>query len=165
MTDQFPWFPMYAADYLSSERVTALTLEQQGAFVRLMCSSWNAGKGEPSITTDAEAQAKVVGLPRKRWDRVKGPVLALFEQRGDRLYNAKMSKLWEIQRAKYELRAKAGREGGKARALNKQNGSNASRLLQHTDAESDRTKSSSAPTLAGASLHRSLASARGGRPA
>ena len=150
---------MYAADYLSSARMTSMTLEQQGAFMRFIITSWNAGKDEPSIPTDPVAQSKILGITLSRWNKIKGPVLACFEQRGDKLYNPKMTKLWEIQRAKYELRARAGREGGKAKALLQQSQKSASGLLKHTDAESDRTKSSSAPTLAGASLHRSLASA------
>lgn len=38
-----PAFPFYAADWLASERVQAMTLEQQGAYITLLAIQWREG--------------------------------------------------------------------------------------------------------------------------
>ena len=47
----------YAGDYLASSRVQLLTLEEEGAYIRLLCHCWNAG----SIPKDPEQIARLIG--------------------------------------------------------------------------------------------------------
>lgn len=148
MSDRFPWFPFYAADWRLSRSVRAMTPEQRGGYVELLCVAWDDGLEEPSLPTDDAALAKLSELGAKRWAKVGAAIRACFYERDGRLYNEKLSKVWEIQRARYELKSMAGRKGGKAKAQAQQNGkhgpSTASlELPQKLDAEVDRTKNSS----------------------
>lgn len=71
-----PDWPFMVADYLANPQVTELSLEQQGALVRLWCHAWqDAGC---SIPLETAAQGKLLGLPAARWGRIAGPVLRIF---------------------------------------------------------------------------------------
>ena len=52
-----PAFQFYPADYASSQRVRLLTLEEEGAYINLLCSCWLHG----SIPADPEMAARLVG--------------------------------------------------------------------------------------------------------
>lgn len=162
MADRFPWFPFYAGDWRTSETVRAMTYEQRGVYLELLAIAWADGTKTPSLPSDVKQLAQLTSLG-KRWAKVGAPIIAqCFTLEEGRHYNTRLTAVWEVQRAKYDLRAMAGREGGKAKAKAKQIASNASRLVvakgKHSDADTDRTKSSSAATLAGASIESALAS-------
>jgi len=52
-----PAFQFYAGDYLSSSRVQLMTLEEEGAYIRLLCHCWLHG----SIPSDPERIARLIG--------------------------------------------------------------------------------------------------------
>ena len=52
-----PAFQFYPADYASSQRVRLLTLEEEGAYINLLCSCWLHG----SIPADPAMAARLVG--------------------------------------------------------------------------------------------------------
>lgn len=52
-----PAFQFYPADWLSSQRVQMMTLEEEGAYIRLLCYCWNHG----SIPADTAQIARLVG--------------------------------------------------------------------------------------------------------
>jgi uncharacterized protein YdaU (DUF1376 family) len=52
-----PAFQFYPADYTSSQRVRLLTLEEEGAYINLLCSCWLHG----SIPADPDMAARLVG--------------------------------------------------------------------------------------------------------
>ena len=52
-----PAFQFYPSDYTSSQRVRLLTLEEEGAYINLLCSCWLHG----SIPADAEMAARLIG--------------------------------------------------------------------------------------------------------
>lgn len=156
MSDRFPWFPFYASDWRLSRAVRAMTPEQRGGYIELLCVAWDDGLVEPSLPDDAGQLATMSGLG-KRW-RAAGPAIrACFTERDGRLYNEKLSHVWEVQRARYQLRSEAGKLGGIAKAKALANGkhsqSSPSGFAGQTQTL-DRTKSSSggplAPLIAGA---------------
>ncbi|MGJ0510232.1 MAG: DUF1376 domain-containing protein [Methylocystis sp.] len=170
MTDRFPWFPFYAADWLTSPAVLAMSLEQQGAYLRLLAIAWNAGRDEPALPAAPAELARMLGLSLKRWTTISRPILGCFERRGDLLYNAKLTQVWEIQRAKYNIAAMAGRASGEARRKQRSSNGRSTGVAiplqpkgNHTDADTNRTKSSSGPTAIRALTDGALASARKGR--
>lgn len=57
MSQKSPAFQFYPQDYLSSARVAEMTLEEEGAYIRLLCYCWTTG----SIPADAERCARLVG--------------------------------------------------------------------------------------------------------
>lgn len=52
-----PAFQFYPSDWLSSQRVQMMTLEEEGAYIRLLCYCWNHG----SIPASPELIARLVG--------------------------------------------------------------------------------------------------------
>ena len=52
-----PAFQFYPADYASSQRVRLMTLEEEGAYINLLCSCWLHG----SIPSDPAMAARLVG--------------------------------------------------------------------------------------------------------
>lgn len=52
-----PSFQFYPSDWLGSQRVQMLTLEEEGAYIRLLASCWQHG----SIPADPEMAAKIIG--------------------------------------------------------------------------------------------------------
>lgn len=52
-----PAFQFYPADYASSQRVRLMTLEEEGAYINLLCSCWLHG----SIPADPAMAARLVG--------------------------------------------------------------------------------------------------------
>ena len=69
-----PAFQFYPADYIGSQRVQMLTLEEEGAYIRLLCSCWQHG----SIPADPEMAARIIGKGGSRV--VAEVVLKLFIQ-------------------------------------------------------------------------------------
>lgn len=58
-----PYFPFYAADWLASGTVSAMSLAEQGAYIRLLCFSWR----EHGLPTDLEKVRKLTGLRGSAW--------------------------------------------------------------------------------------------------
>ena len=52
-----PAFMFYAGDYLSSSRVTLMSLEEEGAYIRLLAHCWLHG----SIPSDPDLIARLIG--------------------------------------------------------------------------------------------------------
>lgn len=57
----FPYFPFYPGDWLSSLRNNCLTLEQQGGYMRLLCLCWTSG--HCALPDDQRKLQKLSGLP------------------------------------------------------------------------------------------------------
>jgi uncharacterized protein YdaU (DUF1376 family) len=57
MKEKSPAFQFYPQDYLADPNVAEMTLEEQGAYIRLICYAWIAG----SIPADPERCARLVG--------------------------------------------------------------------------------------------------------
>jgi uncharacterized protein YdaU (DUF1376 family) len=57
MNNKSPAFQFYPQDYIASPRVAEMTLEEEGAYIRLLCYCWTAG----SIPSDPERCARLVG--------------------------------------------------------------------------------------------------------
>jgi uncharacterized protein YdaU (DUF1376 family) len=57
MAEKSPAFQFYPQDYLADPNVAEMTLEEQGAYIRLICYAWIAG----SIPADPERCARLVG--------------------------------------------------------------------------------------------------------
>lgn len=107
MRRKAPWFPFYAADWNGDEQVRLLSLEAQGAYVRLLAHSWI----ERSIPADPDSIGVLLGdrrLGKKIW-----PALARFwEPKADepgRLVNARL----ERERRAQDDYSAAQRERGK----------------------------------------------------
>jgi uncharacterized protein YdaU (DUF1376 family) len=121
MNRDLPWFPFYARDWLLSRTVRLLTYEQKGVYIDLLANAWDwGGDGEPCLPNDPRALAQLLGLQYpQRWRKVAQPLIdQCFVEREGRLYNDKLSHVWEVQTAKRAIAAMAGRASAEKRKGN-----------------------------------------------
>lgn len=52
-----PAFQFYPTDYIGSQRVRLMSLEEEGAYINLLCSCWQHG----SIPSDPQLAARIIG--------------------------------------------------------------------------------------------------------
>ena len=145
-----PAFQFYPADYASSQRVRLMTLEEEGAYINLLCSCWLHG----SIPADPEMAARLVGKGCSA--NLATTVLAMFTQssQAGRMVHDRL----ERERLKQsEWREKSASGGRKSAELRKggattlqpplPNGTNQKATLQSSSMSSSSSSStSSAPT-------------------
>ncbi len=122
------WFPFFAEAWLSSPARITMLPEQRGAYIDLLAIAWGNGQEPPSLPADDGALAALSGLTT-RWKKLGGLVREQFTEAEGRLYNAKLSAVWNDQQARYAKLAKAGRRGGETKALKKRSASDATRVL------------------------------------
>jgi uncharacterized protein YdaU (DUF1376 family) len=109
------WFPMYATETLADERFQGWTCEERGAWVTLILVCWHEG----SIPASPELLRRTLHLDapafRVIWEQI-GNRFAPSDEDPERLVSPRLEK----ERAKANRiaseRAKAGAEGGKAKA-------------------------------------------------
>lgn len=101
-----PAFQFYAGDWLSSQRVALMTLEQEGAYIRLMAFCWKHG----SIPADPETLARLIGKGAST--TLASEVAKMFQLSGETLIHPRLEQAREEQTA---WRAKSS-EGGKKSA-------------------------------------------------
>ena len=110
-----PAFQFYPSDYTSSQRVRLLTLEEEGAYINLLCSCWLHG----SIPADPEMAARLIGKGAST--TLATTVLTMFVPSSEpgRLVHDRL----EAERSKQaDWRAKSS-AGGKKSAENRKGGS------------------------------------------
>lgn len=154
---ELPWFPLYARDWLAGEGTSMMLPEQEGAFMRLLCVAWGDGSVEPSVPDDNGALAQISRLTT-RWKRLGPLVRAQFTERNGRLYNDKLSGIWNEQVERSQRLAENGRKGAKAKAALQRGQSPASSRASspdiaghhHTEAEADTEKETTTTTSSGA---------------
>jgi uncharacterized protein YdaU (DUF1376 family) len=136
------WFPFFVSDWLSSRAVIRMTAEQRGAYVHLLALAWADGEVEPSLDASPTELAALSGLG-KRWAKLSPLIVAQFEERGGRLYNAKLSEVWHEQQKRHGMAVYNGRKGAAKRAANRKGGSSPAQAtlangLQQSESESER---------------------------
>ena len=73
---KLPWFPLYVYDWLTDETVQCMTLEQQGAYLRLLMSQWIEG----SIPADEKEIAKLLNVDRESVANLMEPIRKKFKK-------------------------------------------------------------------------------------
>ena len=110
-TENAHWYPRYAKDFLTSESVMCMTLEQKGMYSHLLDYAW-VNNGIP--TNKAHLQMLCL-CDEQTFNRCWTSVEIMFKQNGNRYYNERQ----ELERKKYsdkkEKCAKAGRASALAR--------------------------------------------------
>ncbi len=108
-----PFFKINATEYLSDSRIQSLSLEEQGAYFRLLCYAWNQEESG-SLPDDDESLATLSRLGREKWEKSKAKILKNFE-----FVNGK----WMDRRLLQESKAqKYFRENQRAKALKRWRG-------------------------------------------
>lgn len=106
-----PSFPLYVDDLISDGAVDAMTNEELGIYLRLLCKAW---KEEPvgTIPNDDRVLANWGKTTAANWKKCRAGVLRAFADLGDgRLHQKRMRSEWAKLLAYRESKSKAGRKG------------------------------------------------------
>jgi uncharacterized protein YdaU (DUF1376 family) len=113
-----PAFQFYAKDFLTDEKQAGMTLEQAGAYIRLLCYCWR----EQTIPDEPAVLALMVGggITAKRMAAVWPAIRACFEETDEpgRLRHGRLERErqkqedWRQKSAKGGRHTQAGRKGG-----------------------------------------------------
>lgn len=113
--DHPPAFQFYPADFTSDSKVEAMSTEEVGAYMLLLCKAW---REEPpgSLPDDDRTLARWTRLTPDRWAEIRSSVLAPFTLGTDSRWHQKRMRLEFTELIKRRrLRAKAGKTGADAR--------------------------------------------------
>lgn len=144
------WFPFFPSDWLASPAVGMMLPEQRGAFIQLLAYAWGDGSAEPSLPDLESVLANLSGLGR-RWGKLGFLVREQFEARGGRLYNQKLSDVWNGQQTKHGQAVVRGQNSAKARADKRQTVSKQSTSrLQQSELESEGERATATTPVANA---------------
>jgi len=115
-----PAFSLYPKDLLTSENVVAMTDEELGVYVRLLCHQWLEG----SIPAEPDRLAKMMKRRRRAFDRIWRAVGPCFPPAPDRLrlLNPRLEEERAKQEARAEVAAVNGRRGGRPQTQPKPSG-------------------------------------------
>jgi uncharacterized protein YdaU (DUF1376 family) len=112
MSKELPYFPFYTDDFLLDEKVEAMTHEQIGCYVVLLCRSWRSST-PGYIPSEPDKQARLIHIDASRWEQIKTGVLDCFKTDDDgRLYQSRLLEEYTKAKTAYDARVR----GGKARA-------------------------------------------------
>lgn len=75
---QLQSFQFCPVDYLSDSNVEAMTLEQQGAYIRLICHAWSSTT-VGQLPNDDETLAQLSRLGEEKWAQSKSKILKAFD--------------------------------------------------------------------------------------
>jgi uncharacterized protein YdaU (DUF1376 family) len=110
-----PAFQFYPTDYLASQRVQMMTLEEEGAYIRLLCYCWQHG----DIPADPSQAARLIGKGAST--TLSTTVLAMFNPitGTDRMNHDRL----EAERAKQAAWREKSAAGGRKSAQSRKNAS------------------------------------------
>ena len=111
---QLPYYPKYIDDWLSSLTIAGFTLEQEGAYDRLLMHQWKSIDCTLPDNDQALAQYSRLGA---RWRKLGRPIIdACFVLVDGRLRNEKLYRHWlDAQDKSVKARASADARWVKAR--------------------------------------------------
>lgn len=110
-----PYFAFYPDDFITDSAVDAMSNEELGMYVRLLCKAWK--QDEPGkVPNDDRVLAHWAKANQRQWNRCKAGVLRAFTLNGDGCFHQKRMELeWQKVVAAIEAKAKAGSKGAKKR--------------------------------------------------
>lgn len=107
-----PAMPFYASDFLSDAPVMAMTLEERGAYITLLCIAWQ----EEGIPSDHGKLARVLRVSNRKFAQLWEALEPCWQSDGNgRLTSPRMEGIRDEQRKRSEARSRAGRKGNKKR--------------------------------------------------
>ena len=109
--DVSAWMKFYPSDWLASAVASGLSLQEQGAYMRLLCVSWIQG----GLTTDHERLAGIVGVGEHEFDslwKTLGTKWVRDPSDGSRLVNPKQER---VRREQHQARDRKRRERDRRR--------------------------------------------------
>lgn len=120
--DHPPAFQFYVDDFISDSAVDAMTNEELGMYVRLLCKAW---KEDPAgtIPKDERILANWAKATATAWKKCREGVLRAFCLEDSRWHQKRMKLEWKKMLERREERKQSGSKGGsKTQAKLKANG-------------------------------------------
>lgn len=127
MEERIEWFPFHVGDFLADEHVIAMTAEEVGAHMLLMCFAWRRIK-PGYLPHDASKLQKLAKLTPEAWDRCKKAVLDAWKvtEDGSEIYQSRLVRTAEEQRQRLE-KSRAGAAARWSKDASKKRASSAHR--------------------------------------
>lgn len=100
--EKSPAFQFYPKEFLTDGNVAAMSLQERGAYITLLCICWQ----EQSLPTDVGRLANIVGLPMKGFQKLWPNLSMCFIEHDGRLLHPRLDKEREKQ-TKYSQRQSA----------------------------------------------------------
>lgn len=154
--EKAPAFQFYAADWLADERLVSLSLEEQGAYVRILAFAWRA----KTVSSDPKVIARLIGCGCT--PEVASGAMAMLERchsDASRCYSPMLEQRRAEQAANRAKKSKSGSLGGKAKSARTKSKtyppSDATAMLQQcsSDALANSSSSSSSASLDQIQIH------------
>jgi len=146
-----PAFQFYPGDWLGSTKVDLMTLEEQGAYLRLLCHAWS--DDDCSLLNDDDKLSRLSRLGDKWFQGSSKIIKECFTLKGDRLVSDRLLQEREKQIEWREKSKRGGRASGEARrnkALEAKGGLNV--LATKGEPKGNTSSSSSSPSLSSSSI-------------
>jgi len=112
MKAQSPAFSFYPKDVLSDERCSAMTHQEFGIHIRLLCHAWMEG----SIPSDATRLQRILKVSSKTFEACWPAIVGCWEDQGGRLVQVRLERERERQIERSAINAERGRKGGRPRS-------------------------------------------------
>lgn len=106
-----PAFSFYPKDYESDECVKLMSLEQEGAYLRLLCHAWLEG----SIPADVPSLAAICRVKPSKMAKLWPGIARCWTEKDGRFFNGRQEREREKQRAFSRKNVENGRKGGRPR--------------------------------------------------
>lgn len=108
--------PLFTDAYLAD--TTHLTLEEHGAYLKLLMVMWRNGGWLPN---DDEKVARYLGITEKKWEKLKPVIGDFFTYEDDRFTQKKLKKIFSGKQEATKENRENGRKGGIAKAQKNNN--------------------------------------------
>ena len=107
-----PAFQFYPREFEGDENVKAMSLEEVGAYVRLLCTCWT----EHSIPDDLDRLARMLKVTRRKMERMWPQLEPCFRSDGGgRLTHPRLDRERKKQAAYRKRQSQAGKDGAAKR--------------------------------------------------
>src|SRR3990167_6768440 len=115
MPGKIPAFQFYPKDFLVD--TDHLTLEEIGAYVRLLCYAWIgvAGCRPGTIPSSKGTLSKLARVDHVEWDKIAPAVMSFFDEKGDTFVHRRIMKDIEKYTKYREMASKHGKNGSSKR--------------------------------------------------
>lgn len=108
-----PSFQFYPKDYLADEAVSRMTLEQQGAYMWLLCYAWSMDK--PGVLPNDDAVLAQLSTLGPRWSECREAIARAFKISDSEWIQERMRRERRAQIKRKSHRSEAGKLGANAR--------------------------------------------------
>ena len=114
-----PHFPFYPGDWMSDQNVQAMTLEEVGAYITLLCLMWMKGK-ECALPDNDVLLARMLHVSTEKWSEfrevlIDGPMAVFSKDEGGNLTNNRLVKEYKKAVSKVSQAIEAGKKSGEIR--------------------------------------------------